>query len=300
MKRRDMLKAASAAVAASLAFPLGWAGAAEGKKRKVLFFTRNVGYYHDVVRRKGEQLSHAEKALTGLGKDAGIEVVCTKDGRAFDGDLGEYGAFAFYANGDLTKPNDEQEPPMTPEGKQRLLDAVAGGKGFVGFHSACACWRTPGPVDQDSEQVDPYLAMLGGEFISHGPQQETSLTLTSRRLPAVAELGIAEGIGFFDEWYSLRNFAKDLHVILLQETRYMKGDCYRRPPYPCTWARRHGKGRVFFTSMGHTEEIWTNPFFLSFALAGLTWTLGEVDVELPPNLREVAPRADKLHDDKPS
>ena len=300
MKRREMLEAASAAMLGLSTFPLGRAGAAETKKKKLLFFTRNVGYYHDVVDRKGKALSHAEKALVEIGQDAGIEVVCTKDGREFDGDLDQYDAFAFYTNGDLTQPNKQQEPPMTAGGKKRFLDAVAGGKGFVGFHSACACWRTPGPQDQNSDKVDPYIAMLGGEFISHEPQQETSLTLTSRLLPGIRDLGVAEGIAFRDEWYTLKNFAKNLHVILIQETRWLKGDCYRRPPYPCTWTRPHGKGRVFFTSMGHTEEIWTNPFFQAITLAGLTWTLRDVDVELPPNIKEVTPHADKLHDTESS
>jgi len=36
-------------------------------------------------------------------------------------------------------------------------------------------------------------------------------------------------------------------VILVQETRGMKGGCYQRPDFPSTWARPHGKGRAFFT-----------------------------------------------------
>ena len=79
---------------------------------------------------------------------------------------------------------------------------------------------------------------------------------------------MAEEISFHDEWHALMNFAKDLHVILVQETEYMKGDCYRRPNCPCTWARQHGAGRVFHTSLGHREDVWTNPFFQTIALGG--------------------------------
>ncbi len=61
---------------------------------------------------------------------------------------------------------------MSAEGKQRFLDAVAAGKGFLAFHSACASWRTPGEKVANSDKVDPYIAMLGAEFIAHGPQQE--------------------------------------------------------------------------------------------------------------------------------
>ena len=57
---------------------------------------------------------------------------------------------------------------MSPRGKERLLAAVAGGKGFLGFHSACDTF-----LSRDQE-IDPYLAMLGGEFITHDqPQQGT-------------------------------------------------------------------------------------------------------------------------------
>jgi type 1 glutamine amidotransferase len=229
-----------------------------------------------------------------MGRDAGIDVVCSKDGRVFDKDIEQYDGFAFYCNGDLTKPNEQGEPPMTQDGKMRFLKAVAAGKGFVGFHSTCACWQLPEPKDGKPAKLDPFLAMLGGEFVSHGPQQEAALLLTSRKLPGIRALGIGEGIAFYDEWYSLKNFARDLHVILVQETRYLKGDCYRRPPFPCTWTRQHDKGRVFFTSMGHREDIWTNPFFQAIVGAGLVWALGDVDVDLPGNIDQVTPHADQL------
>ena len=105
---------------------------------------------------------------------------------------------------------------------------------------------------------------------------------------------MAEGLGFTEEWYTFKNFAKDMHVIVLQETLMMEGDCYQRPNFPITWARMHGKGRVFYTSLGHREDIWTNPFFRAIALGGFEWALGNVDAEIPPNIDEVAPRASQL------
>ena len=53
-----------------------------------------------------------------------------------------------------------------------------------------------------------------------------------------------------------------MHVILVQETDGMEEEMYtKRKPYPMTWARMQGKGRVFYTSMGHREDVWTNPLF---------------------------------------
>ncbi len=273
------------------------AGASAGGKRKVLYFTRSADFEHSVVRRQGEPLSHSEKLLIEMGRRDGFEVDCTKDGRVFDGDLGQYEVIAFYTTGDLTAAAKDGSPPMTAAGKRKLLEAVAGGKGFVGFHSATDTFHSPGPRNENQTVVDPYIAMLGGEFIVHGPQQEASLLLTSPKFPGAGSLGVGEGLAFTDEWYTFKNFSQDLHVIFVQETRMMKGDAYRRPDYPATWARRHGKGRVFYTSLGHREDIWTNPFFQTIALGGLAWASGAVDADLTPNLDAVAPHARQLHND---
>ena len=287
MKRREMLLTAGAAMLGASAFPLGWVAAAGKKRQKVLYFTRNVGFYHSVVQRKDpESLSHSEGILVELGKRVGIDVECTKDGRVFDGDLDQYDAFAFYCNNDLTQPNPQQEPPMSPGGKQRFLDAVAGGKGFVAFHSTCACWRTPGPSDRNSDQVDPFIAMLGGEFIAHGPQQKATMRVTSPHFPGMQDLG--RSFDLLEEWYAMKNFADDLHVILVQETAGMQGDCYQRPPFPSTWARMQSKGRVFFTSMAHREDVWEGKLFGQIVLGGLAWALGNVDADVTPNVDRVA------------
>ena len=293
MQRREMLRAASATLAGLSAFPLGWAAAAQKKRPKFLFYTRNIRYDHPPVHREGDQLGCGEQVLIELGKREGFDVVCSKDGRLFDGDLDRYDLIVSYACGDQTEASKRGTPPMTLRGKQRLLDAVAAGKGFVGFHSAADTFHSKGPRGETQTERDPYVAMLGGEFIKHGAQQEASLLITSR-FPGAGNLGCAEGISFTDEWYALKNFAKDLHVILVQETRYMKGDCYQRPDFPCTWAHMHGKGRVFYTSLGHRSDIWTNPFFQAIALGGISWALGNVDAKIEPNIDRVTPKADQL------
>ncbi len=136
---------------------------------------------------------------------------------------------------------------------------------------------------------DPYIEMLGGEFIKHGPQQVTAtMKITDTKFPGLEKLGGEFEIN--DEWYSLKNFAEDMHVILVQETAGMKGSDYDRPNYPATWARKHGDGRVFYTSMGHRADVWTNPIFQEMLLGALSWATGNIDVELNPNIREAAPK----------
>lgn len=295
-KRRDMLKWASAAAMGLTAFPLGWPAAAENKKQKILYFTRSAGFEHSVVRRNGGQRSHSEKALIEMGARAGFEVQCTEDGSVFDADLDQYDLIAFYTSGDLTKPDKRGTTPMSPKGKQQLLDAIAAGKGFVGFHAATDCFHSPGSPGENQlrDQIDPYIRMIGAEFLTHGAQQEASLLIASR-FPGAGDLGCAEGVSFTEEWYAQKNFADDLHVILVQETRYMTGNCYQRPDFPCTWARRHGKGRVFYTSLGHREDVWVNPFFQAIVLGGIAWAMGNIDYDVQPNIAEVTPQASRLH-----
>ena len=118
------------------------------------------------------------------------------------------------------------------------------------------------------------------------------MRVASPMFPGMANLG--SKFTLFEEWYSMKNFAPDLHVILVQETVGMKGEVYQRPPYPSTWARRHGQGRVFFTSMAHRENVWGEQPFQQIVLGGLAWVLGNVDADVTPNIETVTPKYDDI------
>ena len=285
MHRREMLMAGSAAVLGLSGFPLGWTAAAEKKKQRLLYFTRSVQYEHSVVRPGADGLCHSGRVLIELGKQAGFEVECTKDGRVFDGDLDRYDAFVFYSCGDMFQPSVRKTAPMSPAGRTRLLDAIRAGKPFLGLHSSCYWGR-------DAAPDDPYLAMIGARFVAHGAQQEATMRVSSPTFPGARGLGCS--FRLMDEWYALKDFAADLHVVLVQETRGMQGPMYQRPPFPATWARRHGRGRVFFTSMGHREDVWTNKMFQQILLGGIAWALGNVDADITPNIHRVTPQAEAM------
>ncbi|NQT15665.1 MAG: ThuA domain-containing protein [Planctomycetes bacterium] len=294
MRRRDFLLSTGAAALGLSTLPFGRAAAARLKKQKILYFTRSRGFEHSPVHREGDQLSHSEKVMKEVGEREGIEVVCTKDGRVFDESLDQYDVLAFYTCGDLCRPEPKRpnNPPMSPDGKKRLLDAVAAGKGFVAFHSGADSFHSEGARNEIQTEVDPYVAMVGGEFVKHGPQQVATMRVTSPNFPGLE--GVGASFELNEEWYALKNFAKDMHVILVQETEGMKGDCYQRPPFPATWARMHGKGRVYYTSLGHREDIWTNPLCQQIVMGGFNWAMGEVDADLTPNLDKVTPKANQL------
>ncbi|HEX4149660.1 MAG TPA: ThuA domain-containing protein [Pirellulales bacterium] len=288
LHRRQLLVSAGLGLGLS---PLLIARASEPqpRKRRVLMFTKSASFEHSVIKRQGDQLSHAERTLTEFGGSHGFEVTATKDGTIFDSDLAPYDAFFFYTTGDLTKPGKDMQPPMSAAGKDRLLAAVAGGKGFLASHCGSDTFHSDGPAFEEQSKLDPYIAMLGGEFIKHGPQQKARQVIIDGKFPGLDGLG--KSFEMNDEWYSLKNFAPDLHVILLQDTQGMTGGEYQRPAYPSTWARRHGSGRVFYTSMGHREDVWTNPVFQQIVLGGLAWATGNVEADVAANIAEAAPGA---------
>ncbi|HEV3005171.1 MAG TPA: ThuA domain-containing protein [Pirellulales bacterium] len=289
MQRREMLLTTGLAAVGLSQFPWGWAAAADQPKRKLLMFTRSQGFEHSTAKREGDKLSFNEELVIKLGRDHDFEVLATKDGAVFDGDLSGYDAFLFYTTGDLTQSGGDDAPPMSAKGKERLLEAVSAGKGFLASHCGADTFHSAGPSREEQAQRDPYIAMLGGEFISHGPQQKSRQKVFDRKFPGFERLGADFTIE--DEWYSLKNFADDLHVILVQDTQGMDGNDYLRPAYPSTWARLHGTGRVFYTSMGHREDVWTNPAFQKLFLGGLAWAFRNVNHDVPPNIQEVSPGA---------
>ncbi len=190
---------------------------------------------------------------------------------------------------------------MSPEGKASFLEAIKNGKGFIGTHSASDTFHTNEPTEESDragryenfgDKADPYIRMLGGEFIKHGPQQKATMRVVDQNFPGMKEAGPSFELN--EEWYSLKDFSENLHVLLVQETAGMKGEEYDRPAYPATWARMHGKGRVFYTSMGHREDVWTNPLFQEILFGGIAWAVKNVNADIKPNLHKAAPQADKL------
>jgi uncharacterized protein len=297
MNRRQWLQQSALAAFVLGAGRLPQTGAADDatKRRRLLMYTRSVGFQHSVVTRKGGELSLAERLVTELGKKHNIDVVCEKDGRIFESEeFPKFDGFLFETQGDLLSVKcQDGSPPMSADGKKALLAAVAAGKGFVGCHCASDTFHSKGGQWQNQErnQVDPYIAMLGGEFIRHGQQQKAWMRVVDASFPGIKG---QEDFEMNEEWYSLKNFAPDLHVILVQDTKGMKNLDYERPKYPATWARKHGKGRVFYTSMGHREDVWESKIMQTLLAGALAWALGRVEADVKPNLNAAAPKASEL------
>ena len=292
--RRKFLKtAALAGAAASLPARL-----LPASQKTLLVFTKSSGFEHQVVKRADGKPSIVESTVTELGKKHGFQVETSKDGRIFDsGDFHKFAGMLFFTTGDLTKEGTDKNPPMSAEGKQKFLDAIHGGIGFVGVHAAADTFHTePDSMEKGTryvaygEKSDPYLRMMGGEFIIHGDNprlQTTDLIINDPKFPGLE--GVTSPVEMNEEWYSLKDFMPDLHVILTIDTSKLKNAPYERRPYPGTWARMHGKGRVFYTAIGDRPENWQNAFFQNLLAGGIRWTIGDENASVPTNITTAAP-----------
>lgn len=144
----------------------------------------------------------------------------------------DYDGFIFCnTTGDLPFPD--------PQG---FIDLVKGGKAFIAMHSGSDTFH----------KFRPYVDMLGGEFETHKAQVEIQPILHDAKHPA----GVPFPAGFkvFDEIYIIKSFTKDnVHGILgLDAHPNEKTPGY----YPVSWVREFGQGRVFYSSLGHREDVW--------------------------------------------
>ena len=277
---------------------------AKPKAKRVLFFSKSSVYEHSVIHRNGSELSFAEKILADLGPKRGIEFAFSKDGSLFNPDyLKQFDAFCFYTCDNPMIVGKDGFPAMTPAGKTALLEAVRQGKGFVGVHSASDTFHSNLAEDDKTREhvsryknygaeADDFTKMLGGEFIIHAKQQKAKVRVIDNGFPGFKNAG--NELEWMEEWYSLKEFAGDLHVLLVQETEGMTGEPYRRPPYPNTWARMFGRGRVFYTALGHREDTWTNPLFQDMLFGGIAWAVGDVEADITPNIDQVTPHAEVI------
>ncbi|MFD2256459.1 ThuA domain-containing protein [Luteolibacter algae] len=264
---------------------------------KLLFFTKSSGFEHSVISWKEGQPSFAEKIFLEIGEKEGWEFEFSKDGSKFTPEyLAEFDSVIFYTTGDLTQEGTDKQPAMTAEGKQALLDYVKDGNGFIGLHCATDTFHTANESQKGEdryknhgEHADPYICMIGGEFIVHGAQQKVTNKVIDNKFPGFEKAG--DSFTLMEEWYSLKDFREDLHCLTVIDSPSMKGPMYDRPEFPTTWARAEGKGRVYYTAMGHRDDIWTNETFQNMLVGAIKWTTGEVDADITPNISEVAPGA---------
>ena len=284
----------------TLAIFAGLSLSSQAAPHKILFFSKSSGYEHSVISWKKDSPVSREKVLMEIGEQEEWEFEFSKDGSKFSQEyLEQFDTVIFYTSGDLTQAGKDKNPPMTKEGKIALFDYVKEGNGFIGLHCATDTFHT---VDENGKQrslyenygkdSDDYICFIGGEFLTHGKQQEATNRVINPEFPGYENIGVSFTVN--EEWYAMKDFNPDIHCLTVIESDKMKGPMYERPDFPTSWARSEDEGRIYYNAMGHREDIWTSDLFQNMLIGAVQWTTGELDADIPPNLEEVAPGAMKL------
>lgn len=240
-----------AAAVFAAAFMVATAGAAP---KKLLVVTATQGFRHSSI-------PLAEKVLAGLGEKTGVFTVDFvrggqngKDNTDFEkmsaDALKNYDGVIF-ANTTGTLP--------IPD-KDAFIAWIKSGKAFIGMHSATDTFHG----------YEPFIDMIGGEFLTHGPQAGVECINQDHEHPATAHLGAKYAV--FDEIYILKNFYRDrVHGLLTLDKHPNTG---APGDYPIAWSKRVGRGKLFYTSLGHREDVWLSDAYQRHIIGGIRWALG--------------------------
>ena len=288
MKTLQMSLMAVAAIACTLVLP----APAQAAPKKVLVVTVTEGFRHSSI-------PTAEKVLAELAKEskaftvdyarvepkdpqfagpdgkpdkakvqAAIKAVLAE--KMSPAALKKYDGVVFAnTTGDLPLPDN-----------QAFLDWIKSGKGFAGMHSATDTF--PG--------FPGYTEMIGGHFKTHGAQVKVDIINQDQECPICKHLPANWEV--FDEIYQMKDFDRSkVHGLLTLDkhpNNKTPGD------YPIAWCKEYGKGRVFYTSLGHREDVWDpswpdrkNPKEVAEAyqkhiLQGIRWALGLEKMDAKP------------------
>jgi uncharacterized protein len=221
---------------------------------KVLYLTHSAGWKHDV-------LPLSEQILKQLGERSGVfEVTATQDCSLLSRDnLKQYDAVVFYTTGEL---------PVSGEQKTAFLDFIKSGKGFVGIHSATDTFYN----------WPEYGELIGGYFDQHPWHQEVTVKVEDQHHLSTRHLGGSFKIK--DEIYQFRDFSRDrVQVLLSLDTSSVDltlPAVHRKDKdFALAWRRNYGRGRVFYTALGHRAEVWQDERFQQHLIGALRWAMGD-------------------------
>ena len=268
--------------------------------KKLLVVTTTAGFRHSSI-------PTLEKILAQLGKDSGeftVDFVQQPPGHAATGfpaklkkDATDAEKAAFDANEvKFTEGLKAALQKLSPENlknydgvvfasttgdlplpdKQGFLDWIRAGHAFIGIHAASDTFHG----------FPEFIAMLGGEFAHHGPQVSVECLNQDAANPATAHLGKAWTIQQ-EEIYQFKNYdATRVHDLLIMDKHPEHKEVAGH--FPVSWCKDFGDGKVFYTSLGHREDlIDTDPklkdrkntpeiakAYQQHVLGGIEWALG--------------------------
>jgi type 1 glutamine amidotransferase len=165
--------------------------------------------------------------------------------------------------------------PVTPDELKDLIAWVKAGGAFVGTHCAT-----------DTLYGTPYGELVGAYFDGHPWHQRILLHVDDPKHPAAGVF--AEGAGVVDEIYQFKDnpYSRDrLHIILSVDNQSIDVKKGKRSDkdYAVAWCQPVGKGRSFYTSLGHRKEVWKDFRFQLHLLGGLKWAMGLLEGNATPS-----------------
>jgi type 1 glutamine amidotransferase len=224
--------------------PAGSGPAAGAGPYRVLVFTRTTGFRH-------ASIPTGIAAVRALGAADGFAVTATEDPAAFTpSGLAGYRAVVFLSTtGDV----------LDPAGRSALEAYVRGGGGFVGVHSA-----------SDTEYGWPFYGeLVGARFAGHPAVQP----VTVRLRPGPLTAGLPATWRVTDEPYNFRTRPQGVRVLAtLDESTYSGGTM--GADHPIAWTAEVGRGRSFYTGLGHPDAIYADPVFRTLLAAGIRYAAG--------------------------
>ena len=230
-------------------------------------------YQHDAV-------SHALATIERLGRESGAYLTdirtdtqaLTKHPIAFAEKtvlskpnyrtLNDYDAVFFYTIGELE---------LTPQQKADFLSFIRDdGKGFIGAHSANDTFFT----------WPEFGEMIGGYFDDHPWDVfDAPVIVEAPDFPAMKAFPARFTIR--DEIYQVKNFSRDKVRVLARldadKLNFNNTRVHRKDrDFPVAWARQYGKGKVFYSTFGHSDESWDRKDVQQMYLEAIRWSMGLV------------------------
>ncbi len=247
--------------------------------RRVLVFYRCEGFIHTSIPFCNHAMKKTAESTGAFAADFADQYeVFTKE------NLAKYDAIIFNNTTGLN-PNDDQ--------RAAILDFINGGKGIVGFHAAA----------DNFGKWDEGIALIGGIFNGH-PWGAGGTWAFKVEDPGHVLNAAFKGQGFWhkDEiyWYKPENFQgrEKLRVLLSldmsksenqkpleneKEQPKLAGKAPADVDVPVSWCREIGKGRLFFTNLGHNDLTFANQVVLQHMLDGIQYALKDIDADAIPS-----------------
>ncbi len=240
------------------------------KRKKVLAIGAVAGFQHDAT-------SHGLATLERLGKQTGLwdtyirtdtQLLTKKKLDKNAKNLDYFDAVAFYTTGEL---------PMDDQQKADLMSFIKDdGKAFIGIHAAADTFY----------QWPEYGEMIGGYFDQHPWNTfEAPVIVEDRTHPITKHF--PPSFVQRDEIYQFKNYSRDKVRVLmrLDPTKVdLKNPRVHRTDqdFAVSWVKNHGKGRVFYSTLGHTEESWDNPQIQQMWVEAIKWAMGMTQGDVTP------------------